>query len=85
MADQGNPPTPAPTTETQAGSNSDQPPCYFGRKYQIFIIGIIVYGMIVVFKADVTGKEALDNLVWLVLVAVGGIALEDGIGKFKTK
>lgn len=52
-----------------------------GRKFIICITGIVAVSIYGILK-DVEAKTILDILLYLVGIGVGGIALEDGIGKF---
>lgn len=58
---------------------------FFGRKFLITFLGLITFCVIVCVKTDITGKEALDNLIWLILIGAGSIAFEDGVGKLRGK
>lgn len=68
----------APSTETERRAG-------YGRKFAIIIVSLIVFAVIVCFKSDITGKDALQDLIWLVAIGTGSIALEDGIGKIRGK
>lgn len=54
-----------------------------GRKFLLVAIALLIYGAIVLTKANVTAKEALDGLIWILGIGVSGIALEDGLGKLR--
>jgi hypothetical protein len=87
MADQANSPPPAvPTTPTNTPENpNSRPDRIWGRKAVICLLGIVTVAVLAIVKGDMTSKEAVDQIIYLVLIGVGGIALEDGIGKIFKK
>jgi hypothetical protein len=69
-----------PTTTTES---SEEKACdrVLGRKFFIVMAAFAAFAIIIIFKQDVTGAQALEYLLWLVGIGIGGIALEDGVGK----
>ena len=52
-----------------------------GRKFFLSLAGFIAFSLIVIFKSDITGSQALEYLIWLIGITIGGIAFEDSVGK----
>lgn len=75
---------PADTTPT-AVQEAKAERAFFGRKFALVFLILVAFTVIVYLKSDITGKDAVDTLIWLAAIGTGSIALEDGIGKLRGK